>query len=205
VYKKFWPIIPNGSLELCEFRKGAPEKEYYPYSKNPDKMEAFPKNVPDYWWGLYSDKSPLLDFPVRFYAENKTLEPDWALDESEVGNRSLRLKPDSRVRIQDNHGRYAPIALEKGRKYRFQVRMKQVYGYGTQRSSAVLVGHQDHMGFAALSLEPGRHESAKWHLLETAFIAPTDRAALHLCSGQNTTVWFDDFSIVPLHEEGVTK
>ena len=56
----------------------------------------------------------------------------------------------------------------------------------------------EHLGLVAWYLDAAKPEAGKWYRLETTFIAPTDQAALHLYSGQNATVWFNDFSIVPV-------
>ncbi len=185
VYQKFWPIVPNGSLELYRFREGAPEKEFYNYSKNTDKMESFEKNLPDYWWGILSDRSPQL-----------ITRPGISIDVQDAGDgaRCLKLVPDTIFRS------LVPISLVKDRSYRFRMKMK--WSAPSQRNYACFVNNSKEGGaFGMIGLKPDA-APGKWHQLEETFKAQSDSATLYFYSGKGTTAWYDDISVVPLDSAG---
>ena len=53
------------------------------------------------------------------------------------------------------------------------------------------------VSFGSLGLKPDAAVNT-WHQLEETFTAPVDSATLYLYSGKDSTVWFDDFNIVPI-------
>jgi hypothetical protein len=186
VYQKFWPIIPNGKLELYDFRKGAPDKEYYPYSKQPDKMESFIKNIPDYWWGMISDRSPRISFRSGI-----------SVEKDPVQGRCFKLKPGSNCRC------LVIVNLAKGIRYRLRVKIKSsnpsVY-------DAVSIGRyinsQKYVNAVQISLSP-KAKANTWHTLEKEFVSEYG-GSLSLRSGSGE-VWFDDFDIIPIKNESDKK
>ena len=182
-YKKIWPIVPNGSVEFYDFRRGAPEKEHYAYSKNKDKMEAFPRNVPDYWWGMMSDRSPRLS-----HRSGVSIDETIASD----GKRSIKLVPGT------NFSSFVLVPLVKGRKYRLRLSIRS--SAPSARDQAIVGRYVSGNKFSAAAnvrLAP-KDKPNTWRQLEKTFTATTDGSRLYMYSGKQATVWFDNIQIVPV-------
>jgi hypothetical protein len=184
IYRKFWPIIPNGSLELADFRKDSPGKEYFSYSKAPDKMEAFPRNTPDYWWGIRY-RQPIAGNPERGF---QIVE-----HEGIANSRGIRLAPASSCPVYQ-----VPVYLEKGQKYRFTLKMK--WSSPSSGSYVTICGTDNENKTVSIGriCPPLTLEPDKWHEVTKEFTANFEQGNLHFYSGKNSTVWFDDLNIVPI-------
>ncbi len=181
IHRQVWPVIPNGSLEICRFRRNAPEREYYDYADTPDKMVAFMRNIPDYWWGMKSDRSPQL-------THHKGLTLDQTVPAAE-GVRSLRLDSGKTCRAN------IALWLEPGVRYLFSASMRSA-----KPSPECMTQLYFHPAGGAGSPLRMTAEMAPgvWHRVETTFVAPAREAALYMYSDPKAAVWFDDFRALPL-------
>ena len=147
----------------------------------------FPKNVPDYWWGLHEDRSPRVTLHKGLHLDETTLAGH--------GKRSIRLEPDMICRATLWH------SLRAGTRYRFRVKMRR--SAKVPRCNPAFVWYID--GRAVSRGIVGRQSNAPvgtWEPFETTFVAPAEGGALYLYSGKDATVWFDDFNVVPLTAPG---
>ena len=185
LYRQFWPLIPNGSLELCRFRADAPEKEYYEYAKAPDKMTTFMRNIPDYWWGTYGDRSPQV-------SHSPGLDLDETIPAAD-GKRSFRLAPGTICRINRNCELYA------GTRYRFSAQIRATKPGPQCRALVHWEGGTPPDSGLALRADQAPDT---WHNVTTEFTATQDGGTLYLYSPKDATVWLDDFRLLPLSAPG---
>jgi len=178
MYRQFWPVIANGSLEFCEFRHDAPESEYYVYAKTKDKMVRFMRNIPDYWWGLQSDRSPKVTHHEGLTLDEETPAAD--------GKRSFRLAAGKRARAN------LVLALTAGTRYRVSAAL---------RASRPGPGCSLQFGNTRLRLTAA-HAPDTWHTLSTELTATLDGGSVYFFTSDDSVTWFDSLNAVPLSAPG---
>ncbi|MBT3378477.1 MAG: hypothetical protein HN742_01965 [Lentisphaerae bacterium] len=178
IYRQFWPIIANGSLELCEFRHDAPKTEFYSYAKTPDKMTQFMPSIPDYWWGMISDRSPQVTHHEGVSLDDKI--------PAAQGRKSFRLEAGKRART------HLILGLVAGTRYRVSASL---------RASKPSPDCWVRVGSGALRLTD-KHAPDTWHKLTTEFTADQDDGHVYLFTSADSVTWFDAFNAVPLSASG---
>jgi len=192
VYQTCWPAVLNGSMELHDFRKpdfsGALELTSY-------GSEIVP-NIPDWWWGQFSDRSPRLsrnpsEHPV-FFEDQTAFDGAW----------SMRLEPSEEQAVMQ----YLFIGVQPGTRYRLSARIRRLE-HNPKTGIAVVQywkdenGQQqsrsDRMGFVS------EGPLGEWVEFEAhATISPGVRyCSLYFYGYGTQPVWVDAIRMVPDEEE----
>jgi len=170
VYTPFRPPLLNGSLERYEFRK----------------------DVPDYWWGTYVDRRPVIFGTGEF-----------SIDDSAAaeGTHSLKLVGNPKEWRAVN----LDTVLKPSQGYRFHVKIRRTAHSPNIYAAIVEVRRKPDGSTENVSHIAGQQTEGplnQWQTFETKFVSLplAEQAGCRLyLYNMNTpaTVWFDDIRLVP--------
>ncbi len=191
IYQTCWPGVLNGSMELHTFRK-------------PDFSDAIEltkygsqvvKNMPDWWWGQFSDRSPRMsrdpgEHPFAFHNE-MAYDGEW----------SLRLDPTQEQPIMQ----YLFVGVTPGVRYRISARIRRMQ-HDPKTGMAIVQYWRDEQGENQGKSDKLGYVTdgplGEWQQFEThATIMPGVRyCSLYFYGHGTEPIWIDEIRMVPDEE-----